>query len=255
MAERGDVFLREVDEEVRREQLYKLWERYGLYFVAVAMLIVVGIGGVKWWQYRQATLAEAAGERYEAAARLASAGKAEDITKAFSGIIGDAPKGYGVLARLRVAGGLAASGKPAEALAQFEALAKDATVDQVLRDYAAVQAAMLRVDTAAWAEMETRLASLVAGTSPWRHMAREVQALAAIRAGKTDDARKHLEALLGERTLPPSMLERVQLMLTVLTDQAAKPAPAPSAAPPTPGKPPAAPSQDAVKATTPAPKK
>jgi hypothetical protein len=255
MAERGDVFLREVDEEVRREQLYKLWERYGLYFVAVALMILVGIGGTKWWQYRQTSVAEAAGERYDAAARLASTGKAEDVAKAFSGIIGDAPTGYAVLARLRVAGGLAVAGKPAEALVHYDGLAKDASVDQMLRDYAAVQAAMLRVDSADWSEMETRLAPLVGGSSPWRHMAREVQALAAIKAGKTDDARKHLEALLGERSLPPSMLERVQLLLTVLTDQAAKPTPAPSAAPSAPATQPVVPTADTAKTPTPAPKK
>lgn len=256
MAERGDVFLREVDEDVRREQLAKLWERFGLYIVAVAVLIVVGIGGVKWWQYRQASLSEAAGERFEAAARIASSGKPEDITKAFSGIITNAPQGYSVLARMRVAGSLAASGKPAEALAEYEALAKDTAIDPILRDYASLQAAMLRVDSADAAEMQTRLAPLTTATSPWRHMAREVQALAAIKAGKTDEARKHLEALLGERTLPPTMLERVQLLLSVLTDQAAAPpAPSPSAAPPTAAPAPAVPKDAAVKAPTPEPKK
>ena len=255
MADRGDVFLREVDEEVRREQLYKLWQRYGLYFVAVALLIVFGVGGVKWWQHRQASISESAGERYEAAARLASTGKSEDVAKAFSSIVGDAPKGYSVLARLRVAGALAASGKPAEALPHYDALAADASVDQILRDYAAVQSAMLRVDSADWEEMEKRLSPLLAATSPWRHMAREVRAFAAVKAGKSDEARKQLDMLLGERTLPPSMVERVQLLLTVLTDQdvvkATPPATPGSSTPGTPG----VPSQDAGKTSTPEPKK
>ncbi len=40
----SDIF-REVDEEVRREQLKKLWERYSILIVAVAVLIVAGVGG------------------------------------------------------------------------------------------------------------------------------------------------------------------------------------------------------------------
>ena len=37
----SDIF-HEVDEEVRREQLKKLWDRYGIYLIALAVLVVVG---------------------------------------------------------------------------------------------------------------------------------------------------------------------------------------------------------------------
>ena len=37
----ADIF-HEVDEEVRREQLKKLWERYSVYFIAAAVLFVAG---------------------------------------------------------------------------------------------------------------------------------------------------------------------------------------------------------------------
>ena len=49
MADRGDTFLREVDEELRREQLKRLWDRYGIYFVALGALLLPGIGGWQWW--------------------------------------------------------------------------------------------------------------------------------------------------------------------------------------------------------------
>ena len=38
-----DIF-HEVDEEVRRERLQKLWERYSIYIIALAVLIVAGVG-------------------------------------------------------------------------------------------------------------------------------------------------------------------------------------------------------------------
>src|SRR6202044_2660334 len=52
----SDIF-NEVDEEVRREQLKKLWERYGNYLIAVCVLVVVGVGawrGYEWGQGKQA---------------------------------------------------------------------------------------------------------------------------------------------------------------------------------------------------------
>ena len=38
----SDIF-HEVDEEVRREQLKKLWDRYGNYVVAAAFLLVAAV--------------------------------------------------------------------------------------------------------------------------------------------------------------------------------------------------------------------
>ncbi|MGB7021418.1 MAG: tetratricopeptide repeat protein, partial [Xanthobacteraceae bacterium] len=69
-----DIF-NEVDEEVRREQLNKLWERYGIYLVALCVLIVAGVGawrGYEWWQSQQAAKSGAA---FEQAVALAQAGK------------------------------------------------------------------------------------------------------------------------------------------------------------------------------------
>jgi hypothetical protein len=40
----------EVDEDVRRDQLKKLWEQYSIYIVAGAFLIVAAVGG--WRGYR-----------------------------------------------------------------------------------------------------------------------------------------------------------------------------------------------------------
>ena len=38
-------FIREIDEELRRERLMKLWERYGAYAVGAAVLIVAATAG------------------------------------------------------------------------------------------------------------------------------------------------------------------------------------------------------------------
>ncbi len=56
----ADIF-HEVDEEVRRERLQKLWDRYSIYIIAAAVLIVAGIGAWRGYEYWEAKKAAAAG--------------------------------------------------------------------------------------------------------------------------------------------------------------------------------------------------
>jgi hypothetical protein len=70
----ADIF-HEVDEEVRREQLKKLWDRYSIYLIALAVLIVAGMAGWRGYEYWVAKKAAAAGAEFEAAIALNEEGK------------------------------------------------------------------------------------------------------------------------------------------------------------------------------------
>ena len=53
MVDQRDALAREVDEELRREQLMKLWEKYGIFVIGVVVLIILGIGGYKFVEARR----------------------------------------------------------------------------------------------------------------------------------------------------------------------------------------------------------
>jgi hypothetical protein len=93
----------EVQEEVRREQLKKLWERYAPLIVAVAFLIVAGVGGWRGYLYWESKRAQEAGAQFEAAATLADQHKGAEAEAAFLKIANEAPQGYRMLARFRAA--------------------------------------------------------------------------------------------------------------------------------------------------------
>jgi hypothetical protein len=246
MVDRNDSFLREVNEEIRRERLMRIWERYGVFLVAGVLVLFVGVGVYQWNQSSRRASEEKAGASFEAAIRLASEGKTDDALKALGDIAQSGPRGYGALARLRIAAQQSASGRPAEAIAAYEALAADSGVDRLLRDFATLQSAMLRVDQADWTEMKNRLTPLLDDKQPWRAEAREVLGLAAMKAGQTEEATKLFEQLLGDRGATSGMSRRAQEMLAILTDQAAaKNAPTASAAGDTTDK--AAPAAEAAK--------
>src|SRR5262245_18087432 len=78
-----DIF-REVDEDLRREQLKKLWDRYGSYVMGLAILIVVAVGGYKGWEWWELRQAQASGDRFVAALKLAEQNKHDDAIAALA---------------------------------------------------------------------------------------------------------------------------------------------------------------------------
>jgi hypothetical protein len=141
-----DIF-QEVDEEVRRERLKKLWDQYGNYLIAACVLIVVGVAawrGYQWWEVKQAAQAGAA---FEQAVTLAATGKHQEAEAAFAKLATDSTAGYRVLARLREAAELSTTDSKG-AVAAYDEIAADKSAGQIIQDLAAVRAGFLLVDTA-----------------------------------------------------------------------------------------------------------
>jgi predicted negative regulator of RcsB-dependent stress response len=142
----SDIF-QEVDEEVRREQLKKLWDRYGNFVVAAAIIVVAAIGAWRGYQWWEAKKAAETGAAFEAAVTLADGGKHSEAEAAFAKIVADGTSGYRHLARLREAAELAHVDRKA-AIAAYEKIAGDGAVGPVLQDLAALRAAARAADRA-----------------------------------------------------------------------------------------------------------
>jgi len=215
-----DIF-QEVDEEVRREQFKKLWERYGTYLIAACVLIVASVGawrGYEWWQAKQAAQSGAA---FEHAVALAQSGKHDEAAAAFTKLAADGTASYRVLARLREAAELSSSDKKA-AIAAYDAIADDKSAGQVVEDLAAVRAGFLLVDMAPYSEIRTRLEPLTASGRPFRHSAREILALSAWKSGDTLEARRWTELMMSDPQTPPGARSRAELLSELIATASAK---------------------------------
>ena len=205
-----DIF-QEVDEEVRREQVKKLWERYGGYFIAACMMVVIGVGawrGYEWWQAKQAAQSGAA---FEQAVTLAESGKHQEAAAAFAKLSSNGTSGYRVLARLRGAAELARTDRKA-AVAAYDAIAADGRAGQVVQDLAAVRAGLLSVDTAPYSEILQRLEPAAAPNRAFRHSAREILALSAWKAGDMSAARRWTEMIISDPQTPPGSRNRAEML-------------------------------------------
>jgi hypothetical protein len=209
----SDIF-HEVDEEVRREQLKKLWDRYGTYAIAAAVLLVAGIAawrGYAWWEEQKAAETGAA---FEVASSLAEAGKRGEAEAAFAKIAADGTSGYRQLARLREAAELART-DPKAATAAYDRIAADGSVGPVLRDLAALRAGALLIDAGAFDEARRRLEPLAAEDRTFRHTAREFLVLAAWRAGDAAAAKRWSDMMMTDTQTPAATRSRVEMLMAL----------------------------------------
>ncbi len=236
----SDIF-KEVDEDIRRDQLKRLWDQFGPYILGIAVLIVIGTAGYRGWEYWQERQAQASGDRFAAAVQLAATGKHDDAIAALEAIVKEGSGGYPMLAQFRIAGEKAAKGDNAGAVADFDAIAAGNAPNEV-KNMARLRAALLLVDTASYADINARVGDLATTGNVWRHTAREILGLAAWRTGDYKAAQKFYSDLDADTDAPDELHQRARLMLALIDAKlgvtppadAAAPAPAVPAATPTP---------------------
>lgn len=232
MVDKNDSLLREVEEELRRERMAKAWDKYGVYVVGLGLAMLAAVFGYQLWHGRQVSLANEGGALYENAVRLTGDGKTDDALKAFDTLAAGGHRGYAALATLQTAGADLKAGKLDEALVQFDKISKDATADPLLKSFATLQAASLRLGKADLPEMRNRLNDLSADGNPWRHYAREMLGLAAYKAGDTVAASKEFDRVLSDQGTPQGVLTRVRVLMgQIMADTLAKAQPANGATP------------------------
>ncbi|HWX84744.1 MAG TPA: tetratricopeptide repeat protein [Xanthobacteraceae bacterium] len=205
----------EVDEEVRRDQLKKLWDRYSIYIIAGAFLIIAAVGGWRGYQYLEAKKAAEAGAAFDKAVELSEQNKHAEAEAAFADLAKNGPSGYRTLARLRVAGQVA-NRDPQAATKMFDDIAADNSVGVKLQDLAKIRAAGLLLDTASYPTILQRLEPLAAPGATYRHSARELLALSAWRANDMTAARQWLDMIANDAETPAGMRSRAEAMQALL---------------------------------------
>jgi hypothetical protein len=205
----------EVDEEVRREQLKKLWDRYSIYIVAMALLVIAAVGGWRGYQYLEAKKAAEAGDAFNKAAALSEQNKHAEAETAFTDLAAKAPSGYRMLARFRAAAE-AANRDPKAAAKMFDDLAADRSVGAEQQALARVRAAGLLLDTTSYSDVLQRLQGEAAPEATFRHAARELLALSALRTNDATAARQWLDMISLDGETPPSLRSRAEALQALL---------------------------------------
>ncbi|HET7490995.1 MAG TPA: tetratricopeptide repeat protein [Bradyrhizobium sp.] len=205
----------EVDEEVRREQLKKLWDKYSIYIIAAAILIVAAVGGWRGYQYLEAKKAAEAGAAFDAAVDLSEQNKHAEAEAAFGKLETTSSSGYRMLARLREAAEVATR-DPQAGAKMYDDIAADRSVRSAEQDLARIRAAGLLLETASYSSMLQRLETAAQPDATFRHTARELLALSAWRTNDTAAARHWLDMIASDGETPSALRSRAEALQALL---------------------------------------
>ncbi|HVB15218.1 MAG TPA: tetratricopeptide repeat protein [Stellaceae bacterium] len=210
----SEIF-REIDEELRRDNLLKLWQRYGKYVIAVAVLALVIVGAIAAWREHLATERRAQGNRYASALALVGAGKDADAAKLLAGLAKEGG-GYSVLAAFERAELLAKSGDRKGAIAAYDSLAASSTIDPEMRDLALLLSVTQGLrDEDPQAAIE-RLKPLTQSGNPWHASALDLTAAAKLKAGDRTGALAIYKQIADDITAPQGLRARAAEMAAAL---------------------------------------
>ncbi|HXC92123.1 MAG TPA: tetratricopeptide repeat protein [Stellaceae bacterium] len=210
----SEIF-REIDEELRRDNLLKLWSRYGRYVVAAAVLALAVAGGIAAWRAHQLSERQAQSARFASGLALARAGKNADAAAVFATIDKEGG-GYSVLASFENAALLAKAGKHNEAAAAYDRIAEASGLGPTFRQLAVLLSVMqgtLKSDPKA---AIARLAPLTAAGTPWRPTALELTAAADLKLGDKKAALAIFKGLADDLAAPRSLRARAAEMAAAL---------------------------------------
>ena len=204
----SDIF-REVDEEVQRDQVENLWKRYQTPVIVLAILVVAATGAWSYYKSERSKAAEAANARFLAAVADADAGKSAEAVAAFDAIAKNGPAGYAALARLRGAEELAKTDK-AKAIELLDALSEDKKVDSLTREVAELRSAMYTMELGDREKTMMKLGPLMTENGAFRYSAQEWTGLDALEDRDFDEAERVFNMLLRDTNAPMGLRQRAQ---------------------------------------------
>ncbi|MCT4655337.1 MAG: tetratricopeptide repeat protein [Cohaesibacter sp.] len=211
-------FIREVDEELRDEQMKKAWDKYGPFVIGFALLIVLATAANKGWDYWKSSQAATSGDAFLAALQLSENGQTGEAIARLEALKKDGTGGYPTLAEMRIASEIAKEGKVDEALAQFEAIAADSSKGQLMQDLARIRAAGLLLDQGKADEVILQLTSMMDGND-FRHSARELVLLAYLDKADFAKALPIAERVVQDAESPAQLRQRAEVYAAYIRSQ------------------------------------
>ncbi|MBA3898417.1 MAG: tetratricopeptide repeat protein [Sphingomonadaceae bacterium] len=212
----NEAFLREVDEELRRDRMVGVWKRWGRWIVAGVIAALALLAGGIWWNNHRDAQAGVEGEQLATALEDLSSGKQAGLEPKFRALAASKSDGTRAAAALTLADMAMVKGDLRGAARQFGAIAADASLDKPYRDLALIRQTAAEYDTLPPAQVVARLKPLAMPGNPWFGTAGELTGIAYMRMNQPQLAAALFKALAADPGVPETIRSRVVQLAGIL---------------------------------------
>jgi hypothetical protein len=210
-----DVFLREVDDAVREDDLKNFGRRYGIW---IAAAVIIGLASLAGWIFYNNSLDEDSGlrsEEYVAAIDSLKSNNIEGASKALESLENTEQDGYRAAAQMMQANIALEKKDTKKAIAGYVKIVGDDSLPKPFRDLALVRQTASEFDSLKPQQVIDRLKSLAVPGNPWFGSAGEMVAISYLNMGKDDLAGPLFAQLAKDKAVPPTIRSRALQMAGV----------------------------------------
>jgi len=202
------AFLREVDEELRRDQLVGFGRRWGVWVAVGIVAALIAFAAFLWWQHHRTVVAgeqsEQLGQAYEAVGNKQFA-KADPL---LARLASDGVPGNRSLAMFTQADILLGKNDTKGAVAKFASVVGDESIAKPFRDLALIRQTAAEFDSLKPNVVVERLRPLATKDSPWLGSAGEMVAAAYLAEGRRDLAGRLFGQIAQSKDVPETIRQR-----------------------------------------------
>lgn len=212
----NEAFMREVDEELRKDQALHIWRNYGRWIIVAVVLALLAFAGFLYWQGHSEGRRGEEGEKFKTAFKALSENRAQEAEAPLKELAQSSSDGFNAMARFTQADVLLQKNDLKGAATLLAGIAGDTGLPQEFRDLALIRQTSAEYDTLKPEQVSDRLKGLAVKGSPWFGSAGELVAIAYLRQGKRGDAGRLYGEIAKDESVPRSIRQRAVQMAGVL---------------------------------------
>lgn len=211
MAQPPDIsesFKREVDENLRRDQLRDFFRKNGSWLIAAVVLFVALSGGMIWWRQHQVQVHAAETEKLAEIYKDIGSGNTSQAPKQLDTLSDSGSKAVSASAKFARAALALQQNDAKQATGIYKSVAEDSGMPNPYRHAALIRQTALEFDSLKPEEVIARLAPLAKPGEPWFGTAGEMTALALVKQGKRQEAGQLYAAIAKDNGVPETIRAR-----------------------------------------------
>lgn len=204
----SDTFVREVDEELRRERVSGFVTRYGTWIIIGVVALLAAIGGWIWYQHQQNVQAGELSEKLIQVSDQLGQNNAGAAAPTIDELVDSGNPAYRVAGLFSRANAQIATNAIPAAIDTLKQIAADEAAPQPYRDAALMRQTLLEFETIPPEQVVERMRPFAAAGNAWHGTAGELLAAAYIKQNKPQDAGRVFEAMARDQAVPESIRQR-----------------------------------------------